>query len=83
MFCVVWSVWCDVCHKVMSPLLQQNAEQLMGFVKDLRRANSALVEAFERCKKHHEAEKKRMKMECLQYVNRQSSTPGLLPITSS
>ncbi|KAL5468804.1 hypothetical protein EMCRGX_G029925 [Ephydatia muelleri] len=44
----------------------ENVEQLMAFVKELRRANSALVEAFEKCKKHHEAEKKRMKQECLQ-----------------
>lgn len=60
----------------------ENVEQLMAFVKELRRANSALVEAFEKCKKHHEAEKKRMKQECLQYVNRQSSS-ALQPISSS
>ena len=61
---------------------QENVEQLMAFVKELRRANSALVEAFEKCKKHHEAEKKRMKQECLQYVNRQS-TSVLQPISTS
>ena len=50
-------VMCNVCRCLLRcilihNLLQQNAEQLMGFANDLRIANCALVEAFERYKKH-------------------------------
>lgn len=42
----------------------------MRFVKELRRANSAIVDAFEKSKKRQQAEKKRMKQELVTYMNR-------------
>ena len=50
----------------------------MSFVKELRRANSALVDAFEKSKKRQQAEKKRMKQELVSYMNRIQGGP--LPI---
>ena len=49
---------------------QSTTEDLMRFVKELRRANSALVDAFEKSKKRQQAEKKRMKQELVSYMNR-------------
>ena len=49
----------------------------MMFVKELRKANSALVDAFEKSKKRQQAEKKRMKQELVSYMNR---IQGPLPI---
>ena len=49
---------------------QNTTEDLMRFVKELRRANSALVDAFEKSKKRQQAEKKRMKQELVIYMNR-------------
>ena len=42
----------------------------MGFVKQMRRANSALVDAFEKSKKRQQVEKKRMKQELVSYMNK-------------
>ena len=42
----------------------------MRFVKELRRANSGLVDAFEKSKKRQQAEKRRMKQELVSYMNR-------------
>jgi len=50
----------------------------MTFVKELRRANSALVDAFEKSKKRQQAEKKRMKQEIVSYMNRIQGGPGPL-----
>ena len=46
----------------------------MRFVKALRRANSALVDAFEKAKKRQQAEKKRMKQELVSYMNKVQGT---------
>ena len=51
-------------------------DDLMRFVKDLRQANSALVDAFEKSKKRQQAEKKRMKQDLVSYVNRVQSSAG-------
>ena len=50
----------------------------MRFVKELRRANSALVDAFEKSKKRQQAEKRRMKQDLVSYMNRvqNSSIPA-------
>ena len=48
----------------------------MRFVKELRRANSALVDAFEKSKKRQQAEKKRIKQELVSYMNRVQSSSG-------
>lgn len=42
----------------------------MRFVKELRQANSALVDAFEKSKKRQQAEKRRMKQDLVSYMNR-------------
>ncbi len=56
----------------------------MTFVKELRRANSALVDAFEKSKKRQQAEKKRMKTELVSYMNRIQRDPGqLLDVSGS
>ena len=54
----------------LSPSSQETSEELMRFVKELRRANSALVDAFEKAKKRQQAEKKRMKQELVSYMNK-------------
>ena len=56
---------------------QSTTEDLMRFVKELRRANSALVDAFEKSKKRQQAEKKRMKQELVSYMNRVQSSYSL------
>lgn len=48
----------------------------MRFVKELRRANSGLVDAFEKSKKRQQAEKRRMKQELVSYMNRLQATGG-------
>ncbi len=54
----------------------------MTFVKELRRANSALVDAFEKSKKRQQAEKKRMKTDLVSYINRiQGGTEPLLDVS--
>ena len=50
----------------------------MMFVKELRRANSALVDAFDKSKKRQQAEKKRMKTELVSYMNRIQGGSGPL-----
>jgi hypothetical protein len=45
------------------------SEDLMGFVKDLWRQNSSLVDAFEKSKKRQLTEKKRMKQELVSLMN--------------
>lgn len=52
------------------PPLQDTCEELMRYVKDLRRANTALVDAFEKSKKRQQAEKRKMKQELVAYMNR-------------
>lgn len=49
----------------------------MRFVKELRQANTALVDAFEKSKKRQQAEKRRMKQELVTYMNRLQGTGGL------
>ena len=51
----------------------------MRFVKELRQANSALVDAFEKSKKRQQAEKRRMKQDLVSYMNRvqNSSIPAI------
>ena len=52
------------------PLSSQSvSEDLMGFVKDLWRQNSSLVDAFEKSKKRQLTEKKRMKQELVSLMN--------------
>lgn len=46
----------------------------MRFVKELRQANSALVDAFEKSKKRQQAEKRRMKQDLVSYMNRVQSS---------
>lgn len=46
----------------------------MRFVKELRQANSALVDAFEKSKKRQQAEKRRMKQDLVSYMNRVQNT---------
>ena len=58
------------------PPLQETTDELMRFVKELRRANSALVDAFEKSKKRQQAEKKRIKQELVSYMNRVQSSSG-------
>ena len=48
----------------------------MRFVKELRQANSALVDAFEKSKKRQQAEKRRMKQELVSYMNRVQDSGG-------
>ena len=48
----------------------------MRFVKELRRANSALVDAFEKSKKRQQADKRRLKLELVTYMNRVQGTGG-------
>lgn len=57
-------------------ILQSTTDDLMRFVKDLRQANSALVDAFEKSKKRQQAEKKRMKQDLVSYMNRVQSSAG-------
>ena len=52
--------------------LQSTTDDLMRFVKELRQANSALVDAFEKSKKRQQAEKRRMKQDLVSYMNRSS-----------
>ena len=60
-------------------MLQCTTEDLMRFVKELRQANSALVDAFEKSKKRQQAEKRRMKQDLVSYMNRvqNSSIPAI------
>ena len=51
-------------------VLQCTTDDLMRFVKELRQANSALVDAFEKSKKRQQAEKRRMKQDLVSYMNR-------------
>ena len=52
------------------PLSSQSvSEDLMGFVKDLWRQNSSLVDAFGKSKKRQLTEKKRMKQELVSLMN--------------
>ncbi len=62
--CVLYSSLCTLIS------LQATTDDLMRFVKELRRANSALVDAFEKAKKRQLAEKRRMKHELVTYMNR-------------
>ena len=55
---------------------QDTTDDLMRFVKELRRANSGLVDAFEKSKKRQQAEKRRMKQELVSYMNRLQATGG-------
>jgi len=48
----------------------------MRFVKELRRANSALVDAFEKSKKRQQADKRRLKLELVTYMNKVQGTAG-------
>ena len=50
------------------------SEQLVDFVKELLRANRALVEAFERAKKRQQFEKRQLKQEIIQLNNRLHSS---------
>ena len=61
-------------HNIFVP--QDTTEDLMRFVKDLRRANHGLVDAFEKSKKRQQAEKKRMKHELVSYMNRAQLNSG-------
>ncbi len=80
-------------HKTIDPMhthcwhphnTQDTTEHLMTFVKELRRANSALVDAFEKSKKRQQAEKKRMKTELVSYMNRiQKGTGPLLDVSQN
>ena len=54
--------------------LQSTTDDLMRFVKELRQANSALVDAFEKSKKRQQAEKRRMKQDLVSYMNRVQSS---------
>ena len=56
-------------------------EKLVGFVKELLRANRALVEAFERAKKRQQVEKKQWKSEIIHLMNKTHSTGQLHPVT--
>ena len=56
--------------------MQDTTDDLMRFVKELRRANSGLVDAFEKSKKRQQAEKRRMKQELVSYMNRLQQTTG-------
>lgn len=60
-------------------ILQCTTDDLMRFVKELRQANSALVDAFEKSKKRQQAEKRRMKQDLVSYMNRvqNSSIPAI------
>lgn len=53
---------------------QEMSEKLVEFVKELLRANRALVEAFERAKKRQQFEKRQLKQEIVQLNNRLHST---------
>lgn len=55
---------------------QSTTDDLMRFVKELRRANSGLVDAFEKSKKRQQAEKRRMKQELVSYMNKLQATGG-------
>ena len=46
----------------------------MKFVKELRRANSAMVDAFEKSKKRQQAEKRRMKQELVSFMHKLQAT---------
>lgn len=59
---------------------QDTTDDLMRFVKELRRANSGLVDAFEKSKKRQQAEKRRMKQELVSYMNRLQATGGQLEV---
>ncbi len=52
----------------------------MRVVKELRRANSGLVDAFEKSKKRQQAEKRRMKQELVSYMNRLQATGGQMEV---
>jgi hypothetical protein len=52
-------------------------------VKELRRANSGLVEAFEKSKKRQQAEKRRMKQELVSYMNRLQTTGGTVEVSGA
>lgn len=54
----------------------------MRFVKELRRANSALVDAFEKSKKRQQVERKKMKQELVSYMNRIQAPSAHLPDVS-
>ena len=54
----------------------------MRFVKELRRANSALVDAFEKSKKRQQADKRRLKLELVTYMNRVQGTSGVVEVSS-
>ena len=60
-------------------IIQCTTDDLMRFVKELRQANSALVDAFEKSKKRQQAEKRRMKQDLVSYMNRvqNSSIPAI------
>lgn len=53
----------------------------MRFVKELRRANSGLVDAFDKSKKRQQAEKRRMKQELVSYMNRLQATGGQVEVS--
>ena len=55
--------WYSVC------LPQSVSEDLMGFVKEMWRQNSSLVDAFEKSQKKQQSEKKRMKQELVSLIN--------------
>lgn len=51
--------------------------QLVEFVRELLRANRALVEAFEKARKRQQVEKKQMKHDMIQLINRTHSSVHL------
>ena len=62
---------CSVSVRILYLLTSQSTtDDLMRFVKELRQANSALVDAFEKSKKRQQAEKRRMKQDLVSYMNR-------------
>ena len=64
----------------MSIYTQDTTDDLMRFVKELHRANSGLVDAFEKSKKRQQAEKRRMKQELVSYMNRLQQTTGQVEV---
>ncbi len=55
----------------------------MRFVKELRRANSALVDAFEKSKKRQKDDKRRLKRELVMYMNRVQGNGGIVDVSAT
>lgn len=57
-------------------LIQDVTDKLVEFVKELLRANRALVEAFERAKKRQQIEKHQLKSELKSLIHHSTSVPA-------